>query len=51
MVENSELCEHLFDSDYLLKLQDDHLNNRKDNRKLLWAVLVLHKCMENTSIK
>ena len=51
MVENSELCEHLFDSDYLLKLQDDHLNNRKDNRKLLWAVLVLHECMENTSIK
>ena len=51
MVENSELCEHLFDSDYLHKLQDDHLNNRKDNRKLLWAVLVLHECMENTSIK
>ena len=51
MVENSELCEHLFDSDYLLKLQDDHLNNRKDNRKLLWAVLVLHECMNNTSNK
>ena len=51
MVENSELCEHLFDNDYLLKLQDDHLNNRKDNRKLLWAVLVLHECMNNTSNK
>jgi asparagine synthase (glutamine-hydrolysing) len=51
LVENSELCENLFNNDYLRKLQDDHLNNRKDNRKMLWAVLVLHECMENNSIK
>ena len=37
---NSEIANELFDTKKIIKLLDDHLNNKKDNYKKIWTIYV-----------
>tara|TARA_B100000315_G_scaffold259742_1_gene316981 strand:+ start:2035 stop:3906 length:1872 start_codon:yes stop_codon:yes gene_type:complete len=47
LLHNSELGSDLFNQSYINHLHLDHLDNRKDNRKLLWSLFVFFYWSDN----